>query len=279
MNDLAKRRRALALALDGAAERGEFTLHYQPQLDMTNGDLVGAEALIRWECEHLGRVSPGEFIPILESSEGINSVTHWVTDTAAQQARQWEDRGMPLVVSVNISARQFEEDDVEGMVNRALKAAGLSAKRLGIELTEGLLIRSTPEIRTCLTNLRNAGIKVSVDDFGTGYASLAYVKKFPMDTIKIDREFVCGLPVDTENAAICNSIVALAHSLGMSVVAEGVETEGEEEFLRSINCNTVQGFLRGRPMPPEQFEAWAKERERAATPVKKRHDSGRVKRA
>lgn len=247
---------ALRRGLGGALDRGEFLVVYQPQIDLAQSRMVGVEALLRWRSPELGPIPPTEFIPLLEESGGIVAVGEWVLRQACEQARSWLDSGHPICFSVNVSARQFSTTDVEGLVRRALQDFDLPPGLLGLELTEGMLLESSDAVRAALGTLRAMGVKIAVDDFGTGYASLAYLKKFPMNAIKIDREFVRGLPLDAENAAITSSIVGLAHSLAFEVVAEGVETEGEEEFLRNLQCDVVQGFLHARPMTAEDLCSW-----------------------
>ncbi len=255
-NHQASRRLALQRGLAGALERREFALAYQPQIDLENELLVGAEALLRWQSPELGPVPPSEFIPVLEQSGHITEVGEWALREACRQAQVWNCDNRPICVSVNVSARQFEKVNIEDLVRDALAESRLPPALLGLELTEGLLLESTADIRDALASLRQLGVKIAVDDFGTGYASLSYVKRFPMSAIKIDREFVRGLPIDAENVAITSSILALAHSLAFEVIAEGVETEGEQEFLRSLHCDVVQGFLHARPMHVPDFEQW-----------------------
>jgi EAL domain-containing protein (putative c-di-GMP-specific phosphodiesterase class I) len=257
---LVSRRMALERALERALEQEDFLLEYQPQIDLENGELVGAEALLRWRDEQLGSVEPSEFVPMLESADLIEEVGEWVLRKACRQAATWALAGDPLKISVNVSAKQFILGDVVRVVQSALAESKLAPELLTLELTEGVMLDTTPEVRDALRVLRQTGVRVAVDDFGTGYASLRYVKHFPMDVIKIDKEFVRGLPLNIENAAITNAIVSLAHSLNLTVVAEGVENEAEAEFLRDLRCRIVQGFLHARPMPPEKFAAWRRER-------------------
>jgi EAL domain-containing protein (putative c-di-GMP-specific phosphodiesterase class I) len=252
----AARRIALERALERAVEREEFRIAYQPQVDTSTGRAVGAEALLRWTDPELGEVPPGEFIPVLESASLIEVIGEWVLRHACADASAWARGGQPLKMSVNVSARQFVLGDIVGVVMAALEESGLPPHLLTLELTEGVMLDSTPEVRTAIDRLRALGVRIAIDDFGTGYASLRYIKHFPMDIIKIDKEFVRGLPLNTENAAITNAIVALAHSLGLAVVVEGVETEAEAEFLRDLRCTVFQGFLHGRPMPAEAFVQW-----------------------
>ena len=254
--------RALATALKG----DELRLHYQPQVDVTRMRTVGAEALLRWESPTLGSVSPGEFVPILEESGMIHEFGEWVLRESCRQARTWMDLGLDLRVGVNVSAHQFHRGDLSEIVRSALHDSDLPPTRLELEITEGLLLDNTRSTLELLRGFREQGIKIAVDDFGTGYASLSYVKRFPMDVIKIDREFVRNLPLDNENAAITSSIVALARSLGKDVIAEGVETEAEQEFLRALSCNIIQGYLHARPMAPPDFLSWMSSRPRDSRP-------------
>jgi EAL domain-containing protein (putative c-di-GMP-specific phosphodiesterase class I)/FixJ family two-component response regulator len=259
MTGMVSRRIAIERALEKAIEEESFTLDYQPQVDLDRDEVVGAEALIRWRDAELGVVPPSEFVPLLESADLIEEVGEWVLRTACRQAAAWAAAGEPLKISVNVSAKQFILGDVAGVVESALAESKLSPSLLTLELTEGVMLDTTVAVRDALRKIRQRGVRVAVDDFGTGYASLRYVKHFPMDVIKIDKEFVRGLPLSTENAAITNAIAAIAHSLSLSVVAEGVETEAEAEFLRDLRCPVVQGFLHARPMPPADFAAWRRE--------------------
>jgi EAL domain-containing protein (putative c-di-GMP-specific phosphodiesterase class I)/GGDEF domain-containing protein len=259
MNEKAQRRWRLLRALDGALERGEFSLHYQPQVSTQGERLTGAEALIRWQSPHLGWVSPAEFIPLLEGTSKILEVGQWVLEQASAQARRWELQGMRIRIGVNASARQLTGTNFGDAVAEVLRSTRLAPNLLGIEITEGLLLEGSQVVRDTLQGLRRRGVSISVDDFGTGYASLSYIKKFPMDVIKIDREFVRGVPIDIENAAITSAIIALGNSLRLKTLAEGVETEAELEFLRSLGCTEVQGYYFAKPMPPAAFEEWARE--------------------
>lgn len=260
LTGMVSRRMAIERALERALEKEDFRLEYQPQVDLGTNELVGAEALLRWRDEQLGVVDPGEFVPLLESADLIEEVGEWVLRNACRQAAAWARAGSPLKMSVNVSAKQFVLGDVVRVVQSALSESKLASELLTLELTEGVMLDTTPNVRDALRGLRGMGIRLAVDDFGTGYASLRYVKHFPMDVIKIDKEFVRGLPLNTENAAITNAIMALAHSLNLTVVAEGVETEAEAEFLRDLRCRYVQGYLHGRPMTAEAFEEWRRNR-------------------
>lgn len=246
--------------LPRAYERGELFLVYQPQVRITNGDIVGVEALIRWTSPELGVVSPVEFIPVVEELGLIVDMGARIMCEACLQARRWLDDGARIRVGVNVSARQFTDGTLDSVVRGALATSGIDASMLEIEITEGVLLENTTDARAVLDDLRASGVLVAVDDFGTGYSSLSYVKRLPMDVIKIDREFVRGLPLDQLNCAISSAIVALARSLQLEVIAEGVENESEEEFLRSLGCDIVQGYLHAKPMTVEDFDKWRKGR-------------------
>lgn len=246
------------LALEGelrkALERGELRLFFQPQVQVESGAVVAVEALVRWQHPVRGMVPPGEFISVAEESGLITPLTEWVLRAACTQGVEWRRRGCrPVRVAVNVSARQFGEP-VYAAVERALRETGFPGRDLEVELTEGVLMENTAEARRVLSQLKALGARVSIDDFGTGYSSLAYLKAFPIDTLKIDRSFVRDLPEDSNSAAITRTIVAMARSLGLELVAEGVETEGQLTFLRALGCDLVQGYLFGRPAPPEAVE-------------------------
>ncbi len=253
----AERRLKIERALGQALDRQEFVLFYQPQVHARSLDLSGVEALMRWNTKIDGQaVYPGDFIPVLEQTGLINKVGRWVLEEACRQGQAWAEAGRTLRIGVNVSAHQLRQPDFAQQVEEALFTSGLDPRMLELELTEGVLVDNPGDARNLLESLRGQGVRVAIDDFGTGYASLSYIRQFPMDTIKIDRQFVTGLPLDNENAAISSAIVALAHSLDLETVAEGVENEAEQEFLRSLNCQIIQGFLHARPMPVAEFESW-----------------------
>jgi EAL domain-containing protein (putative c-di-GMP-specific phosphodiesterase class I)/GGDEF domain-containing protein len=256
----AARRSRLERALRRDVATMAFELHFQPRIDLRSGHAVGVEALLRYHPRDLGPVGPSEVVPLLEEMEKIEAVGGWVLSEACRVARTFEEAGNPLVMGVNVSAHQVELGRLDRAVERALAESGLTPALLELELTEGVLIENTAGTRRLLAGLRERGVRIAVDDFGTGYASLRYVKHFPMDAIKIDREFVRGLPSDPENVAITSAIIALAHRLDIEVVAEGVEEQAEESFLREHGCDYVQGFLRARPMPEPQILPWLTKR-------------------
>ena len=260
LNVRAQRRARVERALVGALERGEFELHYQPQLDTRDGSLVAVEALLRFHSIALGAVGPDEFIPVLESTGAIEQVGAWVLQTACSQAAKWASAGRGVRMGVNVSARQLAAAGFEETVAEALQRSGLEPRLLELELTESVLCDNAAETRKLIEGIRGKGMRVALDDFGTGYASLAYIRQFPMDKLKIDRQFVRGLPVDAEAVAITSAIVALARSLRLDIVAEGVEHEAEEEFLHTQHCFVVQGFLHARPMRGSDLEEWRAKR-------------------
>ena len=230
-------------AMRQALQHGQFRLHYQPQVDIFSGRVVGVEALIRWTDPTLGEVSPGRFIPVAEENGFIVSIGSWVLREAVAQAARWYGRGADLTVSVNVSPLQFQQPDFVAGVVSVLAQAGLPGERLELELTESVLIHDAPATLMRLNALAAHGIKLAIDDFGTGYSSLGYLKRFPITRLKIDRSFVSGLPGDESDAAIVQAIVQLGQALKLQVVAEGVETEGQRAFLQGIGAQLYQGFL------------------------------------
>lgn len=247
-------RQMLQVNLAQALERGEISVHYQPQFDLAQDRLIGMEALMRWTSLGLGKVSPDKFIPVAEESDLILRLGDWIMLNACRQARAWQQAGYPeLRLAVNVSGRQFRQPGFAERVADILQESGLPAHCLELELTESCLVDRPDDVRRILEHLRRLGVHIAVDDFGTGYSSLSYLKMFPLNRIKIDRSFVRDLDKDADDAAIVTAIIAMAHSLGMSVLAEGVETEQHLAFLRTRNCDEVQGFYHSRPLPAEEF--------------------------
>ncbi|MFL6660793.1 MAG: putative bifunctional diguanylate cyclase/phosphodiesterase [Rhizobacter sp.] len=235
--------------------QGHFRVHYQPQVDLVTGRVRGAEALLRWRDPELGDVSPAEFIPVAEASGFIVTIGGWVLHQAVQQAAQWHAQGRGIVVSVNVSAVQFQRGDFVDTVAAALHATGLPPALLELELTESILIQNAHEALLRLRTLSGLGVKLAIDDFGTGYSSLGYLKRFPIDRLKIDRSFVRGLPDDASDAGIVNAIVNLGRALQLEIVAEGVETEAQRAFLARTGCEQYQGFLFAPALDSTSFEA------------------------
>ena len=258
-NTEAARRLQLESGLRRALERVEFELYYQPRADLVSGAVTGVEALLRWRRSDGTVVSPDQFIGVLEDTGLIVRVGRWVLHTALLQLRAWQDQGLPpLSMAVNLSARQFRDAGLVAAVKGALDRSGMDAEWLELELTESMLMDGETHRHT-LDQLAEAGVRVAIDDFGTGYSSLSYLKRLRVDTLKVDRSFVQGLPDNPEDAAISTAVIALGRSLGLRVVAEGVETRAQRSFLRRQGCDEIQGYLLSRPVPPEVFAAWWRE--------------------
>lgn len=255
MNDQSLKRLELENNLRRAMERDEFVIYYQPQINIETSQIVGVEALVRWQHPELGLLSPMEFIPLAEDTGLIVPLGEWVLRTACAQNKAWQEAGFaPLQVSVNFSPCQFQQLDLVEQVRRAVGDAGLDPRYLGIELTESSIMKDPELTIKTLRQLKEAGAQVSIDDFGTGYSSLSYLKRFPIDILKIDISFVRNSTTDPRDTAIVRAIITLAHSLKLKVIAEGVETEEQLKFLSSLGCDEVQGYLLGKPLPVEVFE-------------------------
>jgi diguanylate cyclase (GGDEF)-like protein/PAS domain S-box-containing protein len=232
----------------------ELRLHYQPVVNLATGYMVGMEALVRWQHPQRGLVAPGEFIALAEETGLIVPIGEWVLRAACEQTRKWQQQGYgPLRVSVNLSPRQFQPNLVS-LVAKVLEETGLPAQLLELEITEGMVMKNPDHAVRLLNELRDMGISLSIDDFGTGYSSLAYLKRFPIDSLKIDRSFITELPTDSENAAIIRAIIQMAHGLEIHVVGEGVETAEQAGFLSDQACDRVQGFHYSKPLPQQEFE-------------------------
>jgi len=239
--------------LHRALENGDLQLFYQPQVRISTGEVVGFEALLRWQHATMGWISPAEFIPVAEQSGIIVQIGEWVMHTAARQAAQWLARGhRNFRIAVNISVRQFVGQDLPQLVDTVLKETGLPPHMLELEVTESLALHSVATTLAILHDCKSLGVKLAMDDFGTGYSSLSYLKRYPLDALKIDQAFVRNIPQDQGDMAITRAIVAMAHSFGMSVIAEGVETIAQLEFLRALGCEDVQGYLFSKPVPADQ---------------------------
>ena len=249
-------RLTLGAQLRGAAQRGELRLHYQPKVDLASGRIVGVEALVRWQHPQHGLVPPLKFIPLAEELGVMASIGQWVIERACRDTADWVTAGLgEIEVAVNVSKAQFVSGDLVGVVRQAMFDSGLPARQLVIELTESMLMDDVGQALALMHGLKAVGVTLSIDDFGTGYSSLAYLKNFPLDELKIDRSFVIDLPGQTADTALARTIVDLGHSLGMSVTAEGVETEDQRACLQRLGCDTFQGFLFSRPLPLEQCTA------------------------
>lgn len=240
----------LHTGLKEAIAQGILQLHYQPQIDVESGAIVGAEALLRWHDSELGDVSPARFIPVAEATGLILPLSNWVLETACEQIAAWAQAGTPLRVAINVSAQQFRQRDLPDMVRAALARTGAQAEWLDIEITESVAMTQPEQAREQLHALVALGCRVALDDFGTGYSSLAYLKALPVSKLKIDKSFMDGIPDDAGDATISRAIIALAHSLGMTLVAEGVETDAQLAFLRQYGCEVYQGWLYAKAMAP-----------------------------
>ena len=250
------RRLDLEFDLRSALTGNQYRLVYQPIYDLADLTVVGVEALLRWDHPTLGLISPDEFIPILEQTGQIREVGRWVLHEACQQMATWHERGDTLDISVNVSGRQLDDDTIIDDVRDALQASGLNPKALIIEVTETALMRNVEATAARLGEIKDlGGVRVAVDDFGTGYSSLAYLRQFPVDCLKIDRAFTSAVTSSPESRALIDTLVQLGKDLGLSTLAEGVETTDEMDFLRSANVHQAQGFLMARPLDPEALEA------------------------
>ncbi|MFO1195497.1 MAG: EAL domain-containing protein [Burkholderiaceae bacterium] len=258
MNEAAVRRLDMEAALRKALERGELLLHYQPQIDLSTGSLVSVEALVRWAHPQLGLVSPLEFIPLAEDTGLIVPIGLFVLETAIRQVREWESQGLgTLRVAVNVSARQLQGTLLFEQVSRSLVRSGLDPARLELEITESLLMEDAPAAIDLLDRLKHLGLRLAIDDFGTGYSSLSYLRRFPVDALKIDRTFVRDVHSNLESAGVVSTIIALARSLGLEVVAEGVENVRQRDWLLGAGDIVGQGYLYSPPLPAQEFVAWA----------------------
>ncbi len=256
MNQAAAIRVQMEARLRAALVSDEFMLHYQPQIDLKTGKVSGIEALIRWDNAELGMISPASFIPLAEEIGLIVPISEWVLRTACRTAKSWLDAGIEFgCMSVNISPQQFRQRDFPQRLQQIMAETGLTAEYLELEITESTIMETAEITVAVLMRLKELGLALAVDDFGTGYSSLAYLKRFPIDRLKIDRSFVMDLETDPSDAAIATAVIALAHSLGLSVVAEGVETRGQSDFLSRHGCDSVQGFFYSRPLPEQQAAA------------------------
>ena len=243
IDNYSRERLALESGLRRAIERGELTLHYQPKADLAGGHVCGMEALLRWQHPGMGLLGPDRFIPIAEGSDLIRPIGAWVLRTACMQSRDWRRQGTPRVsIAVNLSPSQFAEESLVDQVKSALADSGLEASDLELEITESMVMNDPEQAVNALRRLKDLGISVAIDDFGTGYSSLAYLKRFPIDTVKLDRSFVEDIPHDVDSMAIAQAIIAMAHTLRLKVVAEGVESEAQVSFLRDEGCDEIQGY-------------------------------------
>jgi EAL domain-containing protein (putative c-di-GMP-specific phosphodiesterase class I) len=243
----------LETELRRAVERDQFSLHYQPKIDLESGQITGVEALLRWTHPQLGQVAPAQFIPLAEETGLIVPIGRWVLKQACAQNMAWQRRGLrPVSMAVNPSPRQFADEHFLNDIDEALLASGMSPVLLQLEVTESMVMRNVARAVRVLDAIQSRGIRLAIDDFGTGYSSMSLMKQFPIDTIKIDRSFVRDLPRDSEDQAIAQAIISMGKALGMIVVAEGVETTAQQAFLRDHHCDEMQGYLFSKPVPPRE---------------------------
>ncbi|GAB4293720.1 MAG: hypothetical protein Kow0096_09510 [Thiohalomonadaceae bacterium] len=261
LNQAAMERLTLESALRTALEQNQLSLYYQPQIDLASGKVIGVEALLRWQHPQMGFISPARFIPIAEESGLISQIGTWVLREACRQNKAWQEAGLPpMVMAVNVSTRQFSLGDILAAVQHALAESRLQAEHLEVEITESLLAQDLENTLWVLEELNRLGVQIAVDDFGTGYSSLAYLKRFPLHKLKLDQSFVRELEHDADDRAIASGVVNLGHSLGLVVIAEGVETGAQLDILRRLGCDEIQGYLYSRPLPPEELAAWLRQR-------------------
>jgi diguanylate cyclase (GGDEF)-like protein len=254
MNDEILKRRRIETDMALALERGEFVLHYQPKISLATDSVAGVEALIRWQHPAQGFMPPVDFIPVAEQTGQIVAIGAWVLQEACRQAKAWQEAGLaPVKVAVNLSAVQFGEQGLPELVQSCLDETGLDPKYLELEITESVIMDDVASTTEILNRLSGLGLSLSIDDFGTGYSSLSYLEQFPVDRIKIDKSFVDGIGLGAGSEAITKAVVTLGHSLGMEVTAEGVETEAQVAYLRSLDCDEIQGYYYFKPLPVEDF--------------------------
>ena len=239
-----------------ALKNNHLQLYYQPKMDLSSGKSFGAEALLRWHHKDKGMIPPDVFVPLAEQAGLIKSLTHWVLETAMRQYSEWASQGIHINIAVNLSAKNLDDDELPSLIGEKLKAWSVPPENLILEITETSIISDPAQALKILTRLDNMGVTLSIDDYGTGYSSLAYVKKLPVDEIKIDRSFVATITSNHDDAVIVKSTINLAHDLGMRTVAEGVEDKETVEYLRSLNCDHVQGYYFSRPLPVDQATSW-----------------------
>jgi diguanylate cyclase (GGDEF)-like protein len=257
MQEEAQSRHALEWALRRAVEKGEFQLAYQPQLCLRSGAIIGVEALLRWNSPTRGLLSPYHFITALEEFGLINEVGEWVLQTACEQVQRWHAMGLkPMRIGVNVSAHQFEDPRLIDKIRGALKATKLQPELLELELTESSLMSEPAQAGALLREIRDVGVQIAIDDFGTGYSSLTYLHEFPLNALKIDKSFVQSVESNDRGGPISNMIIGLGQNLGLEVIAEGVETEGQLDYMRNLGCDIAQGYLYARPETPEKLSPW-----------------------
>jgi len=258
LNKAAAERLTLEIGLRKSLERNQLYIQYQPKFDLNSGHIYGMEALLRWQHPELGFIPPDKFIPLAEEIREIDKIGHWVLVEVCKQNKKWFDEGIQLIASVNISPLQFQTDDLQSRIQKILDDTGLSPKFLELEITESALMDEPEHTRKILAGLSAIGLSLSIDDFGTGYSSLSYLKQFPVNTLKIDRSFVNDIVIDEDDRAIATSVIALAKTMKLEVIAEGVETLEQQNLLKELGCHHIQGYYLSRPLDVDKFDAFVK---------------------
>jgi diguanylate cyclase (GGDEF)-like protein len=254
MDETSSQKMNVETMMHRALDNHEFELYYQPKIHIETGVLTGLEALIRWRHPEKGWIAPIDFIPIAEDTGLINPIGEWVLRAACAQNKAWQNAGYPRVsVSVNLSVRQMKEQSLMDLIPEVLRETGLDPQYLELEITENISMHNMDDVLSILHEIKRLGVKIAMDDFGTGYSALSYLKKFPIDHLKIDQSFIREMEVNQEDHSIVKAIIAMAHSLGLIVIAEGVETEAQSSLLREMKCNVIQGYFISKPFPPEDF--------------------------
>ncbi|MCK9173600.1 MAG: EAL domain-containing protein, partial [Desulfuromonas thiophila] len=268
MNQRLQETMELEEALRQALEQEQFLLHYQPKVNLATGQICGCEALVRWQHAQRGLISPAQFIPLAEETGLIVPLGDWVLRQACAQTCQWRNAGLqPVPVAVNLSARQFRKGDLTQRLQSILQHSGLAAGELELELTESMIMDNPQQAVQIMHELKQLGLSLSLDDFGTGYSSLNYLRRFPVDNLKIDRSFIRDVATDTSGASVVTSIIQIAHNLGLGAVAEGVETRDQLDFLRRCGCDQLQGYLFSKPLAAEDFAAFLREGRSLTPPI------------
>jgi len=243
-----------------AVETGSFALHYQPKVESRTGRVTGIECLLRWQHPTLGLLQPDQVVPLAEETGLIVPIGKWALRTACLQVQGWAEEGLPLFrMAVNLSARQFMSSTLLGDVMEIIAETGVNPRLIEFEVTESMMMREPEEAVKLLRDLKAVGVRLTIDDFGTGYSSLAYLKRLPIDCVKIDASFIRGIPVDASDVAITETVIAMSRSLGLKVVAEGVETRDQAKFLEQRGCDEMQGFYFSRPLPAEGLAAYLRQ--------------------
>jgi EAL domain-containing protein (putative c-di-GMP-specific phosphodiesterase class I) len=263
LNEEAAEKLKIEGRLRHALDNDTLELHYQPQINISSGEISGVEALLRWNDPELGMVGPDIFIPIAEEFGLIIQISEWVINEACRQAQQWITAfNLPITMSINISAVHFNNQSLEVMIADALKATGLNPRNLELELTETSILKDLEQARETLDTFKSMGLKLALDDFGTGYSSLSYLMQLPFDRLKIDQSFIRNLKTETKGSAIVSAIISMSHSLGMSVIAEGVEDIEHLQVLLPMHCDHIQGYHISRPLTADKFEDFVRRRTR-----------------